>query len=90
MELEKYQENGLTYPFKLNSQFSQEKLLSEYFDFQKKSEEVFKKKLSVKPNLLSVFFDKLATDDSIISKVKKNYWGRYLYMVFRFFCKAPE
>ena len=44
MELEKYQENGLAYPFKLNSQFSQEKLLSEYFDFQKKSEEVFKKK----------------------------------------------
>ena len=71
MELEKYQENGLAYPFKLNSQFSQEKLLSEYFDFQKKSEEVFKKKASVKPNLLSVFFDKLATDDSIISKVKK-------------------
>ena len=34
MELEKYQENGLAYPFKLNSQFSQEKL-SEYFDFQK-------------------------------------------------------
>ena len=41
MELEKYQENGLAYPFKLNSQFSQEKLLSEYFDFQKKSEEVY-------------------------------------------------
>ena len=43
MKLEKYQENGLAYPFKLNSQFSQEKFMSEYFDFQKKSEEIFKK-----------------------------------------------
>ena len=89
MKLEKYQENGLAYPFKLSSQFSQEKFLSEYFDFQKKSEEIFKKKASVKPNLLSVFFDKLATDESIISKVKKVIGEDIYIWSSAFFCKAP-
>ena len=43
MKLEKYQENGLAYPFKLNSQFSQEKFMSEYFDFQKNQKKFLKK-----------------------------------------------
>ena len=66
-----FDNNGFAYPFKLSENFEPEKLQEEYYNFQNKCKDLLNYNVSLKPNLLSTFFDKLAFDKNIISAVKK-------------------
>ena len=65
--LKNFQSNGMSWRFELSKKY--ENLEDEYFSFQKASQEKLGHLVTLKPNLLSTFFDKLATDESIINKV---------------------
>ncbi len=70
-DLESFGKNGVAFPFDLKEDFLQnENLLSEYINFQENAERIFGKRITLKPNLLSLFFDKLCFNSDIIDKVK--------------------
>jgi hypothetical protein len=85
--LKKFQSNGMAWPFELSKKY--ENLEDEYFSFQKISQEKLGHPVTLKPNLLSTFFDKLATDESIINKVKEIIGENIYIWSSAFFSKAP-
>ena len=88
--LEKFEENGFASPFDLSEENKDIDFEKEYFSFQQKSIEKFGKKVSVKPNLLSTIFDRLAFDTKIIEKVKKIIGDDIYIWSSAFFFKAPN
>ncbi len=68
--IKNFEENGFAAPLYLSKENQSLDFEKDYFDFQKKSLKHFNRKISVKPNLLSVFFDKLTFDKEIIRHVK--------------------
>ena len=56
LSIENYEANGVAWPFELSSDFKGINLEERYFGFQERATEIFGKKVSVKPNLLSPFF----------------------------------
>jgi non-heme Fe2+,alpha-ketoglutarate-dependent halogenase len=84
-----FNENGVAGPYSLKNQYPDRQLENEYFDFKKKAEQVFGKTISLKPHLLSPFFDKLAKDESIIEKVKQIIGEDIYIWSSAFFPKAP-
>ena len=86
-KLEDFTNNGVAFPFKINN--STEDFEGEYFRFQELAQKNFGKKLSLKPNLLSPFFDKLATHPDITTKIKKIIGENIYIWSSAFFAKAP-
>ena len=68
--LDKFNENGVSWPFTINNLSGQD-LEKKYFKFQEKAKSVFKKDISLKPNLISKFFDSLCFEEEILTNVKK-------------------
>lgn len=69
--LQNFNKNGVAFPFDLKEEIYQKKdLLSEYDRFQSNAKKIFGKIITLKPNLLSLFFDKLCFNSDIIEKVK--------------------
>ena len=69
--LDNFDKNGFVYPFKIKSKISHEKLKTSYFKFQEKSQKKLGHTVSLKPNLLSTFFDTLSLDENVLNEVKK-------------------
>ncbi len=67
--IENFDKNGACWPFKIKQDLGN--LEKEYFEFQKLAESNLGHPVSLKPNLLSTFFDKLCFDENVISKVKQ-------------------
>ncbi len=86
-----FDRNGIAWPYKLKllNKINKETLSDEYFDLQKKAEKTINKKVSLKPNLLSTFFDKIAFDENILTEVKKIIGNNIYIWSSAFFAKAP-
>ena len=69
-DLNKFSENGVSWPFNIND-LRDENLENEYFNFQAKAQSIMKKNITLKPNLLSRFFDNLCFNEEILHNVKK-------------------
>ena len=89
LKLEKYEENGVACPYDLSLKNQGLNLEDEYFKFQSECEKYFEKQMSLKPNLLSTTFDKLAHDDQIIKMVKKTIGNNIYIWSSAFFFKGP-
>ena len=89
LSIDDYEENGVAWPFKLSTDFKNFDLEKEYFKFQEQAIKKFGKKVSVKPNLLSSFFDRLAFDGEILEKVKSVIGPNVYIWSSAFFAKAP-
>lgn len=89
LNLKNFEKNGVAYPFELKKKFNSEKLLDEYLKYKKKSEEVFGAMCSLKPHLLSPFFNNIAHDESIIDNVKEIIGEDIYIWSSAFFAKAP-
>ncbi len=68
--LNQFSNNGVSWPFNIND-LAGKNLESEYFDFQSKALSIMKKNITLKPNLLSKFFDSLCFNEEILINVKK-------------------
>ena len=69
LKIENFNENGACWPFKIKQNLGD--LEKEYFKFQTTAKEKLGHPISLKPNLLSSFFDKLCFDENVLSKVKQ-------------------
>ena len=69
--LKNFDENGFAYPLKLKKNFQPGVLENEYNKFQDECKNKLNYKASLKPNLLSKFFNDLAFDENVISSVKQ-------------------
>ncbi len=89
--LDKFDVNGVAWPFKLKliEKIQLNRLSDEYFKLQDNANINFKNKISLKPNLLSTFFDEVAFDENIIGKVKKLIGEDIYIWSSAFFAKAP-
>ena len=88
-DIERFNENGFAYPFKLSQKFDKKQLKDEYYNFQDKCKHVLNYSVSLKPNLLSTFFDKLAFDQNVIEAVKKIIGDDIYIWSSAFFPKEP-
>lgn len=82
--------NGVAYPLKIKNNISIDELKNSYFDFQKRCEIELGYQVSLKPNLLSTFFDKLAFDENIINQIKKIIGDDIYIWSSAFFPKPPK
>lgn len=89
LTLENFDKNGVAYPFELEKKFDEKRMLQEYLNYKKKSEQTFGTMYSLKPHLLSTFFDEMARDKSIIDNVKKIIGENIYVWSSAFFAKAP-
>jgi chlorinating enzyme len=88
-DIKNFKTNGVAWPYELKQRFNSDELKNGYFEFQKKSLEIFNKKLSVKPHILSNFLYKLACDDNVLDKVKEIIGDNIYIWSSAFFSKAP-
>lgn len=89
-DVNNFNKNGIVWPLELNDKKNLEKFENEYFKFKKKSQEIFNNNISLKPHLLSKFFYKLATDESVLENVKKIIGEDIYIWSSAFFAKAPS
>lgn len=88
--LEEFKYNGVAWPLKFeDDKFTSSDLENQYENFQKKSLETFGKKITLKPNLLSTFFDNFLDHPTILPKVKKILGENIYVWSSAIFCKAP-
>lgn len=88
--LESFEKNGVAFPFNLNEDLLKSTdILNLYNDFQSKAQSKFGKRITLKPNLLSLFFDKLCFNSDIIKKVK-SLIGPNLYIWSSAIFEKPE
>ena len=85
-----FNNNGIVWPLELSDKKDLKKFENEYFKFKKKSHEIFNNNISLKPHLLSRFFYKLATDESVLENVKKIIGEDIYIWSSAFFAKAPS
>jgi hypothetical protein len=85
--IKNFQTNGMAWPFELSKKYDD--LENQYFEFQKNANQILGHQVTLKPNLLSTFFDKLAMDESIIENVKKIIGENIYIWSSAFFPKAP-
>ena len=88
-DIENFSKNGIAYPFEIENMYSAERLVNEYFKFKEKSQKILGSFISLKPHLLSTFFDKIAKDNAIIKEVKKIIGDNIYIWSSAFFPKAP-
>ena len=89
LTLENFNTNGVAYPFELEKKFDEKRMLQEYLNYKKLSEQTFGTMHALKPHLLSTFFDEMARDKSIIDNVKKIIGEDIYVWSSAFFAKAP-
>ena len=82
-----FNKNGMAWPFTLSKNYNN--LEEKYFEFQKNAQKYLGHSVTLKPNLLSTFFDSLAMDESIINNVKKIIGNNVYIWSSAFFPKAP-
>tara|TARA_B100001063_G_C16745942_1_gene547504 strand:- start:401 stop:1240 length:840 start_codon:yes stop_codon:yes gene_type:complete len=69
--LKEFDKNGVAFPFNIKDDyFNETNNLKEYNDFQSKSKKIFGREITIKPNLLSFFFDKICFNKKILENVK--------------------
>lgn len=88
-DVKSFDKYGFAYPFKVSSLFNAETFKDEYYKFQNQCKEKLNHKVSLKPNLLSTFFDKLAFDENVINEVKKIIGDDIYIWSSAFFPKEP-
>jgi len=87
--LNKFKKTGISWPFSLGKDLIVKNLEQEYFNFQKKANVLMDKNITLKPNLISKFFDSLCFDSGIIENVK-NIIGDDIYIwSSAIFAKSP-
>ncbi len=69
--LNKFADNGVCWPLKLYNQYNVGELEKQFDKFKELSIKNFGSVVSLKPHLLSTFFDDLANDKNIIASVKQ-------------------
>ena len=84
-----FNKTGVAWPIALNNKYKENYLEQKYFDFQKMATACLGKNVSIKPNLLSTFFDNLAFSEDIIKNVKELIGDNLYLWSSAFFCKAP-
>jgi non-heme Fe2+,alpha-ketoglutarate-dependent halogenase len=87
--IDNFNTNGFAYPLKLSRKFTDKELKEEYYNFQNQCKEKLNYYVSLKPNLLSTFFDELAFDKNIISSVQKLIGPDIYIWSSAFFPKEP-
>ncbi len=89
--VEKFKHTGVAWPFKssIAEHLYDGQLEKEYFLLQEKAKKKLNTKISLKPNLLSTFFDSIVFDKSIITEVKKIIGDNIYVWSSAFFAKAP-
>ena len=69
-KLNDFKKCGVAWPFSLPNLNELDDLEKKYFEFQDQALRKFGIKISLKPNLLSIFFYKLSIHQTIVEKVK--------------------
>ena len=87
--IENYENFGFATPFSLGTKFERTDYLSEYFDFQNKCKKNLGTTVTIKPNLLSHFFDSIVFDEEIISRVNRLIGPDVYVWSSALFTKAP-
>ncbi len=82
-----FEKNGVCWPFKISQSLNN--LEEEYFKFQNLAVSKLGNPISLKPNLLSTFFDKLCFDENILSKVRELIGDDIYIWSSAFFAKSP-
>ena len=86
--LANFTKNGVCWPFKIKNNLLD--FQNEYFDFQKNAKLKLGHPISIKPNLLSTFFDQLCFDENVLSVVKKIIGENIYIWSSAIFEKAPN
>ena len=88
--LEEFSKNGVAWPFQIQGgSYSAHNFENQYHDFQDKAQKILEKKITLKPNLLSKFFDSFLDHPSILPKVKKIIGDDIYVWSSVIFAKAP-
>ncbi len=88
--LEEFNKNGVAWPFQIQDEsYSTLNFENQYHDFQNKAQKIFEKRITLKPNLLSKFFDSFLDHPSILPKVKKIIGDDIYVWSSAIFAKAP-
>lgn len=88
-DIENYSDIGFATPFTLSDKFRKTNWLSEYFSFQKKCNEILGHNVTLKPNLLSKFFDSVVFDQEIVDRVNELIGPNVYVWSSAIFAKAP-
>lgn len=86
--LNSFKENGISFPFEVSNLINSN-TESKYFDFQDKAEKVFGRQITLKPNLISKFFDSICFNEEIINNIKKLIGPNIYIWSSAIFAKAP-
>lgn len=89
LKIDQYEINGVACPYNLSTENHALALEAEYFKFQDLCLKYFDQKMSLKPNLLSTVFDKLAHDKNVLELVKQAIGDDIYIWSSAFFFKAP-
>ena len=87
--IKNFKKNGFAYPFKLKKKLQPGELEKEYHSFQNDCKNKLNYSVSLKPNLLSTFFNDLVFDENIISAVKEIIGDDIYIWSSAFFPKDP-
>ena len=88
--LSNFKANGIAWPFSIeNFNTKNENLENEYLKFQNKCLDIFGQKITLKPNLISKFFDSFLDHPSILDKVKELIGENIYVWSSAIFAKAP-
>jgi len=88
--LEKFDQNGVAWPFQVQEDSDLANgFEKEFHDFQNKAQNIIGKKITLKPNLLSTFFDNFLDHPLILPKVKKIIGEDIYVWSSAIFSKAP-
>ena len=88
-KLNDFKKCGVAWPFSLPNLNELDDLEKKYFEFQDQALRKFGIKISLKPNLLSIFFYKLSIHQTIVEKVKSIIGENIYIWSSAFFAKAP-
>jgi non-heme Fe2+,alpha-ketoglutarate-dependent halogenase len=86
--LKNFKENGISFPFAVSNLINSN-TETKYFDFQNTAEKIFGRQITLKPNLISKFFDSICFNEEIINNVKKIIGPNIYIWSSAIFAKAP-
>jgi len=88
--LNNFNQNGVAWPFKYEDEnFLPDSLEDHYKNFQTNAEKIFGRKITLKPNLVSKFFDNFLDHPTILPKVKQIIGEDIYVWSSAIFAKAP-
>ena len=88
-KLKDFSETGVCWPQKIDQKLLNLNLEEEYFVFQEKAKQIMGREITIKPNLISTFFDKIAFDKNILNAVKKIIGNNIYIWSSALFSKPP-